>query len=153
MRIKIKKKEYLYLEDIFGLCKAFKKVTKNLGFHLVFKINDLQNIIYSSMADDIKVTFKNLYLYLANLIPNVETQVMFNEDTQNNYSISYDEYYTERRVISDMILKADIGSFQQFNSPRYLIGAHQARARADTVNKIKILLYLIILFFENFTLK
>ena len=105
------------------------------------------------MADDIKVTFKNLYLYLANLIPNVETQVMFNENTQNNYSISYDEYYTERRVISDMILKADIGSFQHVNSPRYLIGAHQTRARADTVNKIKILLYLIILFFENFTLK
>ena len=46
----------LYLEDIFGFCKTFKKVTKNLGFHLTFKTNDLQNIIYSSMADDIYVT-------------------------------------------------------------------------------------------------
>ena len=27
-------KGYLYLEDIFGFCKTFKKVTKNLGFHL-----------------------------------------------------------------------------------------------------------------------
>ena len=25
---------YLYLEDIFGFCKTFKKVSKNLGFHL-----------------------------------------------------------------------------------------------------------------------
>ena len=31
-------KGYLYLEDIFGFCKTFKKVTKNLGFHLQFKM-------------------------------------------------------------------------------------------------------------------
>ena len=43
--IKRKIKEYLCLEDIFGLCKTFKKVTKNLGFHLTFKTNDLQDII------------------------------------------------------------------------------------------------------------
>ena len=30
-------KGYLYLEDIFGFCKTFKKVTKNLRFHLTFK--------------------------------------------------------------------------------------------------------------------
>ena len=59
-------KGYLYLEDIFRFCKTFKKVTKNLGFHIMFKTNDLQNIIYSSMADDIKVTINNLYLYVPN---------------------------------------------------------------------------------------
>ena len=84
-------KGYLYLEDIFGFCKAFRKVTKSLGFHLMPKTNDLQNIIYSSMIDDINLTFSNLYLYVSNLIPNVDTQVMFNEATQNNYKISYDE--------------------------------------------------------------
>ena len=36
------------------------------------------------MADYINVTINNLYLYVPNLIPNVETQVMFNEATQNN---------------------------------------------------------------------
>ena len=36
------------------------------------------------MADDINVTISNLYLYVTNLIPSVETQVMFNEATQNN---------------------------------------------------------------------
>ena len=92
-------KGYLYLEDIFGYCRTFKKVTKNLGFDLTFKTNDLQNIIYSSMADDINVTINNLYLYVPNLIPNVETQLMFNEATQNNYKISFDEWYTERRAI------------------------------------------------------
>ena len=33
-----------------------------------------------------------------------------------------------------MITQADIGSSQQFNSPKFLIGAHQTRARADTAN-------------------
>ena len=36
---------YLYLEGIFGVRKTFKKVTKNLGFHLMLKTNDLQDII------------------------------------------------------------------------------------------------------------
>ena len=128
-------KGYLYLEDIFGFCKTFKKVTKNLGFHITFKTNDLQNILYSSMADDINVTTNNLYLYVPNLIPNVETQVMFNEATQNNYKISFDEWYTERRIISDTITQMDIGTSQHVNSPKYLIGAHQTRIRADTANK------------------
>ena len=42
---KQKIKGYLFLEDIFGFCKTFKKVAKNLGFHIMFKTNDLQNII------------------------------------------------------------------------------------------------------------
>ena len=36
------------------------------------------------MTDDINVTINNLYLYVPNLISNVETQVMFNEAIQNN---------------------------------------------------------------------
>ena len=52
----------LFLEDIFGFCETFKTVIKNLGFHLTFKTNDLQNIKYSSLADDINVTISNLYL-------------------------------------------------------------------------------------------
>ena len=77
----------------------------------------------------------NLYLYVPNLIPTIETQVMFNEATQNNYKIAYDEDFTERRVISDQILQLDIGSSQNVQSPKYLIGAHQTRIRADTSNK------------------
>ena len=125
-------KGYFYLEDIFAFCKTFKKVTKSLGFHLTFKRNDLQN---SSMGDYIYVTVNNLYPYVPNLIPNVETQVTCNEATQNNYKISYDEYFTERRVISDMITQLDIGRSRQVNSPKYLVGAQQTRARADTANK------------------
>ena len=40
-----KLKRYLYLEDIFGFCKTFKEVTKNLGFHIMFKTAELRDII------------------------------------------------------------------------------------------------------------
>ena len=126
---------YLYLEDIFGFCKSFEKVTNNLGFHLILKTNDLQDILYTSMADDIIVTINNLYLFVPNLIPSVETQLMFNEATQNNYQISFDDYYTERGVIKDMIVQHDIGSAQQVNAPKYLICAHQTKEKIDGANK------------------
>ena len=87
------------------------------------------------MADDINVTNNSLYLYVPNLIPNVETQVIFNEATQSNYKISFDEWYTERRIVSHTITQMDIGTSQHVNSPKYLIGAHQTRTRADTANK------------------
>ena len=38
-------KGYLYLEDVFGFCKSLKKVTKNLFFHFMFKIANLQDTI------------------------------------------------------------------------------------------------------------
>ena len=44
------------------------------------------------MDDDINATIYNLYLYIPNLIPSVETQIRFNEATQNNSTISYDEW-------------------------------------------------------------
>ena len=60
---------------------------------------------------------------------------MFNEAAQNNYKICFDEWYTKRRVISDTITQLDIGTSQHVSSPKYLIGAHQTRTRADTANK------------------
>ena len=128
-------KGYLYLEDVSGFCKTFRKENKILGFHIKFKTNDLQNIIYSSMADDLNVTINNLCLYVPNLIPSVDTQVLFNEATQNNYKISFDEWYTERRVLLDTITQLDNGTSQHVNSPKNLIGAHQTHTRADTANK------------------
>ena len=84
-------KGYLYVEDIFCFCKTFKKVTKFLGFHLMLKTKDLQHFTYTSMADDINVTNKNLYLFVPNLLPSVETQLMFNGTTQNFFKISFEE--------------------------------------------------------------
>ena len=126
---KRKIKGILYLEDIFRFCKSFENLTKNLGCHLLLKTNDLQDFIYTSMAEYINVTIDNLYLYIPNLLPSVETQLLFNEATQNNHMISYDKCFTERRVKSNMIIQTDIGSTQQVSSPQYLTCAHQTRNR------------------------
>ena len=91
------------------------------------------------MADGINVTTINLYLLVPNLIPSAETQLMINEASQNNYEISYTECYTERRLISDMIVQVDIGSARQVSSPKYMICAHQTRDRIDAPNKSNII--------------
>ena len=57
----------------------------------MLKTTDLQDIMCTSMTDDINVTNNSLHLFIPNLIPNVETQLRFNEATQKNYKISYDE--------------------------------------------------------------
>ena len=69
---------------------------------------------------------------MPNLIRSVETQLMFNEATQNSYKISYDDWYTERRAISGLLVQHDIGSAQQVKSSKYLIRAHQMKNRSDT---------------------
>ena len=60
-----------------------------------------------------------------------EHMLIFNEATQNNYKIFYDDWFTERRIISDTITQLDIGSSQNVQSPKCLIGAHQTRDRID----------------------
>ena len=128
-------KGQLALEHIFGFCKTFKKITKNLGFHLIFKMNDLQDIIFTTIADDITVTINSLYLFVPTLIPNTQTQLMFNEAIMNNYTITFDSWYTERKISNDgRELQVDIGSAQNINSPKYLISAFQTNART-TPNK------------------
>ena len=101
----------------------------------MLKTNDLQDIIYTSMEDDLNVTINSLYLYVPNLIPSVETQMMFNEATQNNYKISFDDWCTETRIVSDLLFQHDIGSAQQVNSPECLICAQQTSLRTTTPNK------------------
>ena len=128
-------KGHLALEHIFGFCKTFKKITKNLGFHLKFKMNDLQDIIFTTLANDLNVTINSLNLFIPILIPNTQTQVLFNEAIMNNYTITFDSWYTERKISNHgRELQVDIGSAQHINSPKYLLSAFQTNART-TANK------------------
>ena len=129
-------KGQLLLEDIFAFCKTFKKITKNLGFHITLKTNDLQNIIFTTMASDINVTINSLYLFVPILTPNTETQLLFNESFKNNYTLTFDSWYTERKIVTDGgEFQIDIASSQSTNSPKYLIAAHQTNDRVGTANK------------------
>ena len=129
-------KGQLLLEDLFGFFKTFKKITKNLGFHITFKTNGLQNILYTELPVDINVTIISLYLFVPILTPNSETQVLFNESIKNNYTLTFDSWYTERRIVTEGgEFQVDIASSQSTNSPKYLIAAHQTEDRVATANK------------------
>ena len=129
-------KSQLALENIFGCCKSFKKITKNLGFHIIFRTADLQDIIFKSIGVNINVTINSLYLFVPTFTPSTETQLMFNESIQNNYRIFFDDWFTERSVVSDTKTQIDIGSAQQVNSPKHLIACHQTAARLNAPNKV-----------------
>ena len=64
-------------------------------------MNDLQDIIFTTIADDINVAINSLYLYVPQFIPSTSTQVMFNESIMNNYTITFDSWYTERKISND----------------------------------------------------
>ena len=126
----------LELKHIFGFCKTFKKIGKNLGFDLSFKTANIQDINLRTIATEINVTINNLYLYVPILVPNTQTQVMFNESILNNYTITFDSWYTECKISNDgRKLQADVGSAQHNNSPIYLIGVFQTQNRIGVPNK------------------
>ena len=133
---KVEIKGHLPLEHLFGFCKTFKKITKNLRFHLTFKTTDLQNRTFTTIATDINVSVNSFYLYVPVIIPNSEMQVMFNESNKNIHTITYDSWYTERKLSTDgNELQVDIGNAQLVNIPKYLIGIFQTETRIGKPNK------------------
>ena len=56
---KSKIKGQLALEHLFGFCKTFKKITKNLGFDITLKTGDLRDITFTTIATDINVTINS----------------------------------------------------------------------------------------------
>ena len=104
------------------------------------KTSNLQDFIFPTIAGDINVSINSLYLFVRVVIPNTETQVMFNESIKNNYTITYDSWYTERKLSTDGTeLQVDIGSAENVNSRKYLIAAFQTLDRVGTHNKENII--------------
>ena len=64
----------------------------------------------------------------------------YNEAIQNSYTITYDSWYTERKLSTDgNELQVDIGSAQHVNSPKYLTAGFQTKARIGASNKANII--------------
>ena len=64
----------LPLENIFGFCKSFKKITKGVGFQLDHRTsNRKQDNLYTTLGDnDINVTFNRISLFIPPLTPIVK---------------------------------------------------------------------------------
>ena len=118
--------------------RTFNKVTKGLGCHITLKTADLQDIIYTTLPDatNIGITLNSIYLFIPSFIPNAETQVMFDDSIKNSFTLSFDSWTTDRKIVnSGNQFQVDIGSAQNINSPKYLIVAHQTADRIATSNK------------------
>ena len=62
--------------------------------------------------------------------------MLFNECIMNNYRVTFDSWYTERKNSNDgREIQVEIGSAQHTNSPKYLIGAFQTKGRIETPDK------------------
>ena len=85
-RINVKKGQ-LASDHIFGFCK---KNHKKLGFYKSSELADLPDIIYSTLANDINVTFNDLYQFVAFFIPTAQTQAMFNESIKSILTPRFD---------------------------------------------------------------
>ena len=76
------------------------------------------------------------------MLPDTETQDMFNESIKNSYTITCDSWYAERKLSTvGNELQVDIGGAQHVNSPKCLIGAFQTAdgiAAANKANNIAI---------------
>ena len=121
-----------------GFCKTCKKLTKKFGFDLTFKTADLQKIIFTTIATDINVTISSFYLYVPIFTPIAETQIMFNESIENNFTPSFESWYTYRNFANvGLEFLTDIGSAQNVFAPKYLIAAHQTANRINAPNKAR----------------
>ena len=113
-------------------------VKHNLGFHITFKTADLQDIIRTTTGDANNKTLHNLYLYDPLFTPSAETQAMFNESIKYIFNLSYNSWYTDRKVFNDGLeFQVDIGPAENIKSPKFLIAAHQFLARRGVPNKAR----------------
>ena len=57
--------------------------------------------MFTTIGKDINVTINSLYLYVPKFVPATSTQVMFDEAIMNNYTNTFDSWYTERMISND----------------------------------------------------
>ena len=133
---------YLPLEYIFGFCKSFKKITKELGFELDIRTsNSKQDSLYTTLGDnDVNVTTNSISLFIPQIIPSPETQVIFNEAISKTFTLSYESWTTDRKLVNAAKeFQIDISSASNINSPLYLLAAHQVTQRVDPDDDTRIL--------------
>ena len=133
---KSKIKGQLVLELIFEFCWPFKKVTKQVGFHLTFKTADLRDIFYTTLGGDTKVIFGKTIFIVPIFIPDAQTQIMFHNSIENSFTLSLESWSTDRKTV-DIQLEHQfgIGRAQKSKSPNYLIVAQQAATRIGVLIK------------------
>ena len=133
---------HLPLDWIFGFATSFKKITKRLGFELDLRTsNRKRDILYTTLDDnDVNFTINSISLFVPQIKPSPETQVVFNEAISKTFTLSYETWTTNRKPLETAKeFQVDISSASTKNSPLYLIAAHQKTQRPDPANLANIL--------------
>ena len=92
---------------------------------------------YRTRGDEITVKITSLYQHVPKLIPDAQTQVLFNDSIRNSFTLSFDSWFTDRKPVdTGLEFQVNIGSAQNVNRPKYLIVAHQSLARIEIPNKL-----------------
>ena len=128
---------HLPLDNNFGFCRSFRKITKSLGFEIDLRTsNRKQDILYTNLGDnDVNVTIISINLFIPEIIPSPETQVYFNEAISKTFTLSFESWTTDRKPVDTAReFQKDISSASNINSPLYFIAAHQKTQRPDLAN-------------------
>ena len=92
---------HLLLESIFGFARSFKKIAEGLGFELDLRTSIRKRyILYTTLGDDdVNVTITSISLFISQIIPSPETQLIFNEAISKNFTLSYESWTTDRKPV------------------------------------------------------
>ena len=111
-------------------------ITKQLGFQLNLKTADLQNIIFKTLGDNIKVRFDKFFFFVPVFVLDAQTQIMFNDSIKDSFTLWFDSWTSEMKTVDTQFeYQVDIGSAQSCNSPKYLIAVLQTAARIVVPNE------------------
>ena len=96
----------------------------------------MQEIIYTTLpqAAIIKGSFHIIHLFAPNFIPSPDTSV-FQRIYKNSFTLSFDSWTTDEKVVRTSEYQLEIGSAVKVNSPKHLIAALQTAARSGFTNK------------------
>ena len=89
------------LEFIFGFARSLKKITKGLGFELDLRTSiKKRDILYTTLGDnDVNVIINSISLFIPQLIPSPEAQVIFNEAISQTFTLSCESCTTDRKPV------------------------------------------------------
>ena len=74
-------------------------------------------------------------MYIPQRIPSPETQVIFNEAISRTFTLSFESWTTDRKLVNTAReFQIDISTASKIKSPLYLIAAHQKTQRPDPAN-------------------
>ena len=121
----------LPLEYSFEISKSFKKITKGLGFWIDLRTsNRKQDFLYTSLGDnDVNVTNNSISLSIPQITPSPETQVHFNEDISQSFTLSFECWTTDRKPVD---AKKRISNRPQFSFKYQFTIVFNSGASEDT---------------------